>query len=40
MANSNVRFYKLATLPSFNVDKHKGIFVHVTSKLTRTIKEG
>lgn len=38
MANSNVRFYRLATLPSFE-EKHKGIFVHVTSKLTRTIKE-
>ena len=39
MANSNVRFYKLATLPTFE-EKHKGIFVHVTSKLIRTIKEG
>lgn len=30
MAISNVRFYKLGVLPPFNVDKHKGIFVHVT----------
>ena len=31
MANvANVRFYKLGVLPSFNVDKHQGIFVHVT----------
>ena len=41
MANvANVRFYKLATLPDFDVSKHVGIFVHVTSKLTRTFKEG
>lgn len=33
---SNVRFYKLDVLPSFDVNKHKGIFVHVTSQLTRT----
>ena len=39
MANSNVRFYKLATLPTFE-EKHKGIFVHVTSNLTRTLNEG
>lgn len=38
MANSNVRFYKLATLPNFEA-KHKGIFVHVTSNLTRTLNE-
>ena len=37
---TNVRFYRLGVLPSFEVDKHKGIFVHVTSKLTRTGKEG
>ena len=29
--NPNVRFYKLATLPSFDVSKHVGIFVHVTT---------
>lgn len=34
---ANVRFYKLATLPSFDGNKHKGIFVHVTSQLTRTL---
>lgn len=39
MANGNVRFYKLATLPSFDENK-KGIFVHVTSKLIRLGKEG
>lgn len=39
MANSNVRFYKLATLPNFDESK-KGIFVHVTSKLIRTGEEG
>ena len=40
MANvANVRFYKLATLPTFE-EKHKGIFVHVTSNLTRTLNEG
>lgn len=33
MANSNVRFYKLDELPSFIVDKHKGIFVHVTKTM-------
>ena len=33
---SNVRFYKLDVLPSFDVSKHRGIFVHVTFKLTRT----
>lgn len=27
---TNVRFYRLGVLPSFEVDKHKGIFVHVT----------
>lgn len=37
---ANVRFYRLETLPSFVVDKHKGIFVHVTSKLIRTGIEG
>lgn len=37
---ANVRFYRLKTLPSFEVPKHQGIFVHVTSKLTRTGKEG
>lgn len=34
MANpliSNVRFYKLNALPSFDVSKHIGIFVHVTT---------
>ena len=39
MANVNVRFYRLETLPSFEA-RHKGIFVHVTSKLIRTGKEG
>lgn len=39
MAISNVRFYKLATLPDFDENK-KGIFVHVTSKLIRTGEEG
>lgn len=29
--NPNVRFYKLATLPIFDVSKHVGIFVHVTT---------
>ena len=33
MANSNVRFYKLEVLPTFNVNKHKGIFVHVTKTM-------
>ena len=33
MANSNVRFYKLVTLPSFDRNKHKGIFVHVTGTM-------
>ena len=33
MANSNVRFYKLATLPSFVLEKHNGIFVHVTETM-------
>lgn len=32
MANSNVRFYRLETLPSFEA-KHKGIFVHVTKTM-------
>ena len=27
---TNVRFYRLGVLPNFEVDKHKGIFVHVT----------
>ena len=30
---TNVRFYRLEVLPSFNVDKHKGIFVHVTKTM-------
>ena len=38
MANSNVRFYKLATLPTFEA-KYKGIFVHVTFNLTRRLLE-
>ena len=33
MANSNVRFYKLVNLPSFDRNKHKGIFVHVTGTM-------
>lgn len=33
---SNVRFYKLETLPSFDAAKHTGVFVHVTATLTRT----
>ena len=44
MANGNVRFYKLATLPSFDENK-KGIFVHVTKtmykdKWTLTLPDG
>ena len=27
---SNVRFYRLTTLPEFAGDKHQGIFVHLT----------
>ena len=38
MANSNVRFYKLSALPNFEA-KYKGIFVHVTSNLTRRLLE-
>lgn len=37
MANpliSNVRFYKVSTLPPFDVSKHVGIFVHLTSNTT------
>lgn len=30
---SNVRFYRLETLPSFEVPKHQGIFVHVTGTM-------
>ena len=30
---TNVRFYRLDELPSFIVDKHKGIFVHVTKTM-------
>lgn len=33
MANSNVRFYKLPVLPSFDAAKHTGIFVHVTETM-------
>ena len=29
--NPNVRFYKLGVLPDFDVSKHVGIFVHVTT---------
>lgn len=36
---ANVRFYKLATLPSFDGSKHIGIFVHVTTGDT-TYKAG
>ena len=36
MANSNVRFYKLATLPNFEA-KHKGIFVHVTGIMDKNV---
>ena len=28
---SNVRFYRLGTLPAFKETKHVGIFVHVTT---------
>lgn len=36
MANvANVRFYKLEVLPSFDVNKHIGIFVHVTGTMHR-----
>lgn len=37
--NSNVRFYKLSALPDFNMSKHIGIFVHVTTGNT-TYKSG
>ena len=37
--NSNVRFYKVSTLPPFDVSKHVGIFVHVTTGDT-TYKSG
>lgn len=37
--NSNVRFYKLNVLPVFDVSKHVGIFVHVTTGDT-TYKAG
>ena len=37
--NSNVRFYKLSTLPVFDTSKHIGIFVHVTTGDT-TYKSG
>ena len=30
---TNVRFYRLDELPIFNVDKHIGIFVHVTKTM-------
>ena len=34
MANvANVRFYKLEVLPNFDVNKHIGIFVHVTKTM-------
>ena len=32
--NSNVRFYKVNVLPSFDVSKHVGIFVHLTANTT------
>jgi hypothetical protein len=37
MANntSNVRFYKLPVLPSFDAAKHTGIFVHVTETMLK-----
>lgn len=34
---TNVRFYRLEVLPSFDVDKHKGIFVHVTKTMNKTV---
>lgn len=34
---TNVRFYRLETLPSFIVDKHEGIFVHVTETMKNII---
>lgn len=33
---ANVRFYRLETLPSFEVPKHQGIFVHVTGTMNNT----
>lgn len=33
---ANVRFYRLETLPSFEVPKHNGIFVHVTKTMQKT----
>lgn len=33
---ANVRFYRLETLPSFEVPKHQGIFVHVTKTMYNT----
>ena len=32
---SNVRFYRLAVLPNFDVNKYKGIFVHVTETMQK-----
>lgn len=32
----NVRFYRLETLPSFVLEKHNGIFVHVTKTMGNT----
>ena len=32
---ANVRFYRLGVLPPFEVDKHKGIFVHVTGTMDK-----
>ena len=43
MANpliSNVRFYKLSTLPVFNVSKHVGVFVHLIPTKGETHKAG
>ena len=40
---SNVRFYRLGTLPSFDSTKHVGIFVHLTANTTindKTYKAG
>ena len=37
---TNVRFYRLGVLPSFEVDKHKGIFVHVTGTMYKDGKFG
>ena len=37
---SNVRFYRLSTLPEFAGEKHQGIFVHLTPAKNETHKAG